>query len=253
LLAIDEAEYRIDSKVHPHNTAKIFSYLSPRFYIPRLAAYPRWFVVQTARSDDHLPTYLVFEKSSVIQETWNVALAPKSSKGATLPEVSTDADGFASAVTFGSSSASITKKIANEHAAILERGPTSSGTVRFKADSYTAQLRKNDANQKIQVLATAKVTNEYRLAPGSPVYALRASTGGALVFYPIECDSTFTTFPMTQVAGDDSVIALTGRFEFVRRIDIVRMDQFAASVAKSGLVSVIGHAGGLTAASLRNS
>jgi hypothetical protein len=252
MFAIDAARYRIESFIHANSQAKPVVYVAPRFYIPRLAGYPRWFVVQTARSDDKdaKAIYLVFEESSVVDDGWRVTFAPTSYKGALLPHVMLDDQGYAATLPSGSPVAMPPGNLSTAHANILTRGIKSGDAARFALDRFTASLRKENTTEATELRAVADARYQYRPQNGAIAYTLRSSDGGVLVLYVLESTSTYKTFPKTLLRPLARVQALATGPSFVTHASVTHLDQFVAWVPRSGKVTVLAHEGDLTAAVL---
>ena len=252
MAAIDAARYRIESFDHADSKTVRVVYVRPRFYIPRLASYPRWFVVQTARSDDKdaKAIYLVFEKSSAVDDGWRVTFAPTSYKGAQLPHVTLDGQGYAATLSPGSPVATPPRNLSSAHANILTRGINSGDAGQFALDRFTANLRKENTTEATELRAVADARYQYRPQRGAVAYTLRSSDGGVLVFYVLESTSTYKTFPKTLLRPLPRVQALAAGPPFVTHASVTHLDQFAAWIPKTGKVTVLAHEGDLTAAKL---
>lgn len=252
MLALDAARYRIESRVNPSGKARPATYVRSRFYIPRLALYPRWFVVQTARSDDTegRAIYLVFERSSVVATGWRLALAPSSSKGAKLPTVTLDSQGYAMTVSDGQPLVVRPRSVSSAHADVLTQGTGSDEAARFAPDPFTASLRAGDALEAAQLRSFATTRYEYRPEKGGRVYTLRGAKGAALALYVLASTGTYRTLPTKFLRPRKPIQALASGPDFVTRLSVTELDQFAAWVPRSGKVTVVAHEGGLTAVAM---
>lgn len=256
-LAIHEARMRIELRLHPGKKTARIEFVSPIFYIPRLSTYPHWFVVQTSLSGDKdkKVVFLVFEKSSVVDDAWKLALAPTGTKDASLPGVAVDHDGYAMTTSTRSALAISPRKLPAAHAELITRGTTAPETSRFAVDSFTTQLRKRDSDESSRLRNLATVSHSYVPEAQTTSYALQAKHGGALVFYVLQDTSVFqsstsASAPATSLSPDESVVALTTSPDFVTQARLTQLDEFAAYIPRSGKALVLGHEGGLTAAVL---
>jgi hypothetical protein len=84
-----------------------FTYVHPEFYIPRQTGYPAWFAVRAQIQEMPEPrkskpapaayNYVVFTRASA-GARWIDVLEPSELSGAPVPDVVTDADGYATAI-----------------------------------------------------------------------------------------------------------------------------------------------------------
>ncbi len=248
MLAIDAARYKVDSRLHPRDKAAQSSYGAAQFFIPRLAAYPHWFVVQATRTGHPRSTsYLVFERSSVVGG-WKVSLAVTALAGTKLPRLATARGQAVAGQPRGLTV--LPDRLPAAHADLLAKGSASSSFERLRLDQATTRLRAQDENQRIVAGATGLLQLSYQPAPLKP-YVLQTSDGGALVLYVITAVSDLK--PKTVFAGVEggaAIEVLAGQSGIFRSLNQTRMEQFAAWVPKSGKARVLAYEGGLTAAVL---
>lgn len=198
-LAMDLASYKEFRYTDPKNTAKSkngnLTFAKRSYIVPRLAAYPRWFLAQAVSTPDPktdprstpTPIYLLFVQADA-KAQWKVAYEPN--VGSQFPSApAVDQSGYATAVTAADdpSLAAGPDRLSGMLLAAEIGGKGSAAAARFGAFPYLddvtselAQNKKSLPDRTVTLMAT----------PGSPdyaVYALRTADGGALVF-------TATTF-----------------------------------------------------------
>ncbi|MDP9220613.1 MAG: hypothetical protein M3P23_08750 [Actinomycetota bacterium] len=251
VLATDLARYKIASGLHHGGQESHVTYRDPQIYIPRLAAYPYWFIVVTARSNDkeNKAEYLVFERSSVTTG-WKLALAPTGFKGASVPHVVTDREGHAMPVSKTAPLAIAPGKIAAAHADLLTVGTKSATTARLNLDQTTAQLLKQNADETSSLAATATSAHSYRPASDGLYCALRTE-GGALVIYATTSVVEITGRGLAGIQAEKEIETLAGVSGYFSHASSTGVEQFAAFIPASGKATVLGHAGALTGAALR--
>jgi hypothetical protein len=198
-LAMDLASYKEFRYSDPKNTAKSkngnLTYAKRSYIVPRLTAYPRWFVAQAVGTQDPktnpqstpTPIYLLFVQADA-NAPWKVAYAPNT--GSPFPSAPVvDQSGYATAVTAAddASLAAGPDRLSGMLLAAETGGKGSAAASQFGTFPYfddvageLAQDKKSLTGRTITLMATPG-------SPNYPVYALRTVDGGALVF-------TATTF-----------------------------------------------------------
>lgn len=179
--------------------------------IPRLAAgdYPRWFVATVTYGGPATPqhpagpAYLLFTQASP-GSTWKNVLKPQTLPGSgPAPQIAAGSGGFAIAVNPAASAAKLSiapAQIRPVTASTLDG--SSAGPL--KAPGNFADLQAK-AFWQSQLPAGSADTDAHRPGPW-PVFGLRTTDGGALLFYPLTAQLTLapppgTTFELT-IPGD---------------------------------------------------
>jgi hypothetical protein len=166
--------------------------MAASYYIPlEPAAYPHWFAVQVknARTSDPgtqiSAEYLVFTQAAA-GAPWLDALEPFIPNSATPPPIALDADGHATAV-------------AASDAGLAESPAAASGATATALDSGTGQLASPSTladAKELQSLRTALPSGtgltDRHAATSGPVYGLRTTDGGTLLFYEVTAQLTVT-------------------------------------------------------------
>lgn len=202
-------------------------------YIPKIADYPRWFVLGTTSTASGGPSLLVFVRERAV-EPWRRAAAIDVPDG--VPYVAIDAEGYAMALN--------PKELGDAHTAVLS-GAAGAEEQGFATDQWTEELRTSAADDR-ERFSDAEVTVTDQPAD-LPRYALRTANGGALVFYATERTFTGTSGDRGwQLSG--VFAALAGADEYEHTLDVHWLYQWVALVPPAdGSAVVIGRSGGIYA------
>jgi hypothetical protein len=227
-LEMDRATYLLRRAKNDKYSA--FGYTAPTYYIPRQTGYPRWFAVDTTSGRSRHALLFVQDRSG---GPWLLAADPLSA--APLSGVALDKDGYATAVAPDDTDGALAPgKVAGVHAAAL-----TTGAAGMAAGPYTSQSR--DALVKVQTgLRRRGVTLTSVFTPDRQrTFALRASGGGALVWYVLRQSEKYDMSRAGAVSGGGDLTGLVnGRIG--RHLDTVALTQYLARVPDSGAPQVIG-------------
>jgi hypothetical protein len=190
-LAIDAGIYR-KKRANGSSGYPAFTAMAASYYIPlEPAAYPHWFVAGVKNafmSDPGRPIsteYLVFTQSAP-GAPWLDVLEPYIPNSATQPAIARDASGYAAAVTPGDAGLAVSLAAASGSIAdALDSGtghPASPGNLADAKDlqSFRASLP-----------VGTNLTNQHAAAAG-PIFGLRLTGGGALLFCAVTARLTVT-------------------------------------------------------------
>jgi hypothetical protein len=179
-----------------------FNLTSDMYYIPRLpqTTYPRWLVVcgsyVTSAGKNLGSAYIVFAQNSP-GANWMDVNEPDILPGRTPPQVATGGDGYAQSVTAAGAGLSVSpEKIRQLTTTWLDQvaANPSDKAVAANEDNLT-DLRDEVYWRSGQVGAALHASDTHSVPPG-PVFALRTTDGGALLFY-----TTFARLTLTPPAG----------------------------------------------------
>lgn len=242
---LDASGYRASLITDPKNTGYApVSYADPVVYVPLQKSYPAWFAVRTLTQGTNITgspyTYLVFTKASASVH-WIEVLEPATSglPTQTPPTVETDAAGYATQVSPADAtglrlapSALPAKQVTYLDVGNIPSKPARPGLPTPKRPKVVPFTNGNTALGDLH----DKTFWHRHFPPGStqldqhqvttdPVYALRTSGGGALVFYDL-------TASLTLGAPDAApfTIKMDGIFDgkdSVRSAQVNYDDQFA--------------------------
>lgn len=175
-----------------------FTLTNTAYYIPRLpqATYPRWFVVRgsyvTSAGKNLGSTYIVFAQTSP-GATWKDVTEPAILPGRTLPQLATDSGGYAESVPPDDTGLNVAPdRIGQATATWLDQvaSSTSNTVVEDNAGNLT-DLKDLVFWRSGEGGARFDVTDAHAV-PADPVFALRTTDGGALVFYTTAARLTLT-------------------------------------------------------------
>lgn len=214
---LDQGSYRWTKVTDPSNrNYTAISYLSPVFYIPQQLHYPAWFVVRAWQQDAKKPgsgpaggyIYLIFTKASASAK-WMEVLEPFAvSSSATLPQVATDANGFAEPVTAADAQrlAVAPSKLPSLDVSYLNYGTYQQMTQQLEKTRglkpksqpkpvgfANGQANLNDVHDLAfwrKTMPRGSSQTDLYTTTSDPVYALRTTDGGALVFYDLRASLT---------------------------------------------------------------
>jgi hypothetical protein len=160
---------------------KPFSYLQPRFFIPRASASAErpWFAVVARYSNaKNTTSFMVFVKEGSI---WKLSAQTGFDAGQTVPPIAVDADGYATSV--DQDSTGLAMRPSALPLAVNDNyisGGTGDASVFAKSPDNTYQRKAhNDAKTFLRPYAASEFTAAND--PYRDVYALKTTDGGALV------------------------------------------------------------------------
>ena len=224
--AVDAGLYRLQQAENAA-TYPAFGPQRARYYIPRETAYPRWFVVQVANAELAAPAKITSTEYLLFTQTgpgapWKNAVEPYLLSGTTPAAVSLGAGGLAAPVTAATALAVPVGQIAQVTASSLD------GTGQLPNPGNLADLMDRAFWQG--KLPASSVTDAH--SPSGPVYGLRTTDGGALLFYADAAELT-----LTAPAGDAMHLTVPGFYspgQALTRAGIGYQEQFATYDPPSG-------------------
>ena len=167
-------------------------------YIPRLpqASYPRWFVAQgsyvTMAGGKNLGSaYIVFAKDSAAA-AWKDVVEPDILPGQALPRIATDSGGYAESVSADTGLNVAPDKIGEVTAAWLNRVASSTSNSMIKDEAGNLTDLKDEVFWRSGEGGPALDATDIHSMPADPVFALKTTIGGALVFYTTAAQLTLT-------------------------------------------------------------
>ncbi|MFF1656276.1 hypothetical protein [Streptomyces sp. NPDC058255] len=250
LADIDGAKLKAGQKNHPggNPAPSPLKFSDAKFVIPEKAAWPRWFVADTA-ANKGLPSsrwLLVFTRGSA-NDMWQVSYLTVLA-AADVPKFATDEHGWAQPVTADDAALAVEpEKLSQSYSTYLKAGGDT-----FAAGTHTSQWRA----QRKKFASKPGLARQYIDEPlTSGDYApvgLRTSDGGALVFFTTHRYEKQTAATGTEIpAPTADVQALTtGEIKQSLTLEFISnqaaLDPAKASPGKG--VSILGRIEGLTGA-----
>jgi hypothetical protein len=229
--AVDAGLYRLQQAENVA-TYPAFGPQREQYYIPRETAYPRWFVVQVANAELSAPTkitgteYLLFTQTAP-GAPWKNTVEPYVLGDATAPTVALGDGGLATPVTAATALAVPAGQIAQVTASSLD-GTSMGGTAQLQNPGNLADLMDRAFWQG--KLPASSVTDAHTAS--GPVYGLRTTDGGALLFYSDAAELT-----LTAPAGEAMHLTIPGFYspsQSLTRAAIGYQEQFATYDPPSG-------------------
>ena len=229
--AVDTGLYRLQQAENAA-TYPAFGPQRAQYYIPRETAYPRWFVVQVANAELAAPAKITGTEYLLFTQTgpgapWKNAVEPYLLAGAGAPSVALGAGGLAAPVTAATALAVPAGQIAQVTASSLDGAPLG-GTAQLPNPGNLADLKDRAFWQG--KLPGSSVTDAH--TPSGPVFGLRTTDGGALLFYADAAELT-----LTAPAGEAMHLTVPGFYspgQALTRAGIGYQEQFATYDPPSG-------------------
>jgi hypothetical protein len=252
-LDMDTAGYKLRRATRQRFTE--FTYAKPAFFVPRLNAYPRWFAVGATsraartgsrqgggrqRASEHQHALLFVQDKAGAR--WRLAADPFPTAGP-LGGVAVDKNGYAASVPLGDKRLALApSKVGAAHAALLTSGPKAPaaagiGPGPHTTQAYEALKRATGQFSRVGVGLTSL------FAPSTaPVYALRTTDGGALVWYVLQQNERYTAKKPGAISITGDLVGLAPPGKVNGRLDTTVLVQYLSKVPPKdkGAVQVTG-------------
>jgi hypothetical protein len=231
MLKGDLIDYKI-TRAGDEPKIKSFTYRSPHFYIPRNAG-TGWFAVDATSSSSGGNEFLVFAKTG---GTYKLATSAWRGKGR-FPSIALDPDGSATAV-----SGAATPRVAASHSQFLTTTAAGLRGSGFAAGVSTTQLGKAWYNNVAKIKAGGSWLGGTNWKPRTdPVYALKTTDGGALVWYTATQSLDYHTVSPTAWYEPIKSLRALGPDRYHSTFHGTWLWRFAAHVPQgAGRISVVG-------------
>ncbi|MFC0036813.1 hypothetical protein [Actinomadura rayongensis] len=208
-----------------------------RYYIPRMNDHPRWFAVD-ARDGASRRHALLFVQDRP-DGPWLLAAGP--APGAdVLGRVALDAHGYATAVRPAATGYGVAPaRMGALHADLLTRGTGAPGATGLAAGPSTTRAYA-DLRTGAAALRRRGVRRTTSFTSDGPVFGLRTSDGGALVWYAMRQREAYRTAKPGRLDVPADLVGLTGRRRFRARMISVALIQYLAVLPQTGPATVAG-------------
>ncbi|MUN36653.1 hypothetical protein [Actinomadura litoris] len=239
-LSMDAASFRLRKVIRQRPPTLRFD--NPSFYIPRMKEYPRWFAADASTGAGKQTTRhaLLFTQSAA-GAPWLLAADPFPPDAA-LSRVALDAEGYATAVSPGTSQGLpvAPAKLADTHAAMLSGGSSAPGAS-VLADGPRTSQTVEALRQGERMLAKRGITlsSRFSVAPYG-VYALRTKDRGALVWYVLQQNEAYSSAKRGRLAVSGDLVGLAPANSVRNRMDTTVLVQYLATVPPKGRVTISG-------------
>jgi len=172
-----------------------YRYGTPVFYVPALAGYPDWFVVEVPRRTDTggqlsaaVNTLMLFTRG---KPTVAWSLSGSAVLDQPLPAVARDSDGYAIDVTTTDPTLLLRPDVIGAtQAAVVDEGPVSPATAVIGSGSHTTGLYAAQAALGAAARARGLQYEWLLMGAAYPQFELRLAGGGALVLYGMYLNTT---------------------------------------------------------------
>jgi len=176
-----------------------FELTGTTYYIPRLprASYPRWFAIRTSyitlSTGKNLGSaYLVFAQDSA-GAPWKDIIEPDILPGQAPPQIATGSGGYAQAVAAGDTGLNVAPdKIGQVTAAWLDQLASNTSNTVIDDEAGNLTDLKDEVFWRSGEGGAAFDATDTHSVPAGPVFALKTTDGGALVFYTTDAQLTLT-------------------------------------------------------------
>jgi hypothetical protein len=231
MLKGDLVDYKI-TRAGDEPKIKSFTYRSPHFYIPGNAG-AGWFAVSATSSNSGGNEFLVFAKTG---GTYKLATSVWRGK-ARFPSIAVNPDGSATAVT-----GAATAQVATSHSQFLTTTAAGLRGSGFAAGVSTTQLGKTWYKNVAKIKAGGSWLGGTNWKPRTdPVYALKTTDGGALVWYTATQSLDYHTVSPTAWYLPDKTLRALGPDRYHSTFHGTWLWRFAAHVPQgAGPISVVG-------------
>ena len=185
-----------------------FDLTGTTYYIPRLPqdSYPRWFAIKStyvtmADGKNLGPAYLVFAQDSAGMP-WKDVMEPDILPGQSLPEIAADSSGYAQSVAPDGAGLNLAPdKIGQVTAEWLDQVASNKSDSVIKDESGNLTDLQDEVFWRSGEGGTAMNATDAHSAPAGQVFALRTTSGGALVFYATAAQLTLTSADGDAIGG----------------------------------------------------
>jgi hypothetical protein len=230
ILKGDLIDYKI-TRAGDEPKIKAFTYRSPHFYIPRNAGTP-WFAVD-ATSSLGGEEFLVFVQSGGTYKLTTSAWRAKER----FPSIALNADGSATAVTGGA-----TAQVATSHSQFLTTTAAGLRGSGFAAGALTTQLGKTWEGNVGKIKEGGSWLGGTNWKPRTdPVYALKTTDGGTLVWYTATQSLDYHTVAPNAWYRPEKPLFALGPDRYHHTFHGTSLWKFAAHLPQGdGSISVVG-------------
>ena len=239
---MDAGSYRFALGSTDRTPYVAFELTGTRYYIPRLprTAYPRWFVVRgsyvtLSAGKDLGSAYIVFAQDSP-GAAWKDVTEPDILPGRALPQIATGNGGYAESVAADTGGLSVAPdKIGQVTAAWLDQVAADPSNTAVLADAGNLTDLKDDVFWRSGEGGATFDAADTHSVPADPVFALKTTDGGALLFYTVAAHLVLTppdgdTISALNIPGYYSPSSSAG----LTSAAVGYIEQFATYVPASG-------------------
>jgi hypothetical protein len=196
---MDAGAYRFELGQSSQPAYVSFRLTGTTYYIPRLpqGSYPRWFAVKstyvTTADGKNLGTaYVVFAQNAA-GAPWKDVIEPDILPGQVLPQIAVDSSGYAQSVAPDAGGLDVAPaKIGQVTAEWLDQLAASKSDSVIKDESGNLTDLQDEVFWRSGQGGVPMDATDVHSAPAGQVFALKTTSGGALVFYTTDAQLTLT-------------------------------------------------------------
>ncbi|KAB2351873.1 hypothetical protein F8566_04295 [Actinomadura rudentiformis] len=217
------------------------SFGKPTFYIPRINGHPRWFAadVTAGTGKDTLRHAFVFTQAKP-SDPWLLAADPHPS-GAALTKIALDEEGYATTVRPSERELALQPaRLPATHAALLSGGPKAPGAAGLAPGPQTTQAYDGLRRTQDRLMPGGITLSSHFTPEPGPVYALRTTDGGALVWYVVRQNEAYSSSKQGKLAVTGDLVGLAPPSAVKTHLDTVVLVQYLAAVPREGKARVTG-------------
>ncbi|MGH3659082.1 MAG: hypothetical protein ACRDUA_20715, partial [Micromonosporaceae bacterium] len=213
------------------------SFSQPKFFIPRLKGYPKWFAAMATETGTGQREAMLFVRKDAKtgwRGAYSVGVHPDAPVNPRL-----DNDGYAEALPQSQSGLVVApSEIAKAHADANRNGKASRlGTV-LRPSRWTANLFETTNADRLEATRLGFTYARNYHPSGYPVFALRAADGGALVWYAVGDELAVTKNPETPrgrwIAPSADIADLLGKDRIYDTFQASTIREYLATVPLKG-------------------
>jgi hypothetical protein len=208
---MDTGAYRFELGQSSRAAYVPFQLTDTTYYIPRIprlsqGSYPRWFAVKstyvTMADGKNLGTAYVVFAQNASGAPWKDVTEPDILPGQSLPQIAVDSSGYAQSVATDATGLNVAPdKIGQVTAEWLDKLAASKSDSVIKDESGNLTDLQDEVFWRSGQGGTPMDATDVHAAPASQVFALKTTSGGALVFYTTAAQLTLTPANGDTISG----------------------------------------------------
>jgi hypothetical protein len=241
-----------------------YTYGKPKLFVPRIADYPQWFMAVAERTEqppvaaaepakagadkpdkpdksdksdkdaDSRTALMIFARKEPAAR-WRLGLATELEKGAKLPHLTVDAQGYAKPLaTFDDGLLIQPRFVGAMQATLAEEGDQSLAADVVEGGKHTSDHYEKIQDKKKQMKEDGFAFDSIFTATQFPVYALRTNDGGGLVLYSMSRDTVLyrKSKKVDRIPIPRTAAHLLNELIMRNELGVVEMHNYAAVVPR---------------------
>jgi hypothetical protein len=217
-----------------------YTYAKTKFYVPRIANYPQWFLAVTQRTEDPAAddgpatrTALMILTRKEPNARWRLGLATLLDKGAKLPHITVDREGYATPLaTFDGGLLIQPRFVGAMQATLAEEGRESLASDVMDSGRHTDEHYEELQDEKKAMKEDGFAYDARFAATQYPVYALRTGDGGGFVLYSMSRDTVVYAKQADRIPIPRNAAHLLDPLIMHEELGVVETHHYAATVPR---------------------